>query len=289
MTYAPKGDTRGPRFEKMFRAAQTARKCFHLFRTLEELEKLQALSTDTKTPEWRRRALMVRAAAMTVYWFYDNTCFLINVKLSSFDQRTALTRDGAAWSLANAISIWLALYDLDQNSKERTRLEDKATALLKARAGATVSQTTAAKVAAAAGAAALPASTSIANGNSSTAPTTPSNGNGNGNRTARSSSQPQGGDAVVADADVEEALEEVARTNVKRFDLMGDLLRASCDFVVACNSTGFDLPLRLLGFKLHDGVIGMAGLISAISAVYKAYPSDLSRLRKRRLLGAGAP
>jgi hypothetical protein len=86
-------------------------------------------------------------------------------------------------------------------------------------------------------------------------------------------------------------LEEVARTNVKRFDLMGDLLRASCDFVVACNSTGFDLPLRLLGFKLHDGVIGIAGLISAISAVYKAFPSDMNRLRKRRLLllGGGAP
>jgi hypothetical protein len=89
---------------------------------------------------------------------------------------------------------------------------------------------------------------------------------------------------VVADADVEEALEEMARANVKRFDLVGDLLRASCDFVVACNSPGFDLPLRLLGYRLHDGVIGMAGLVSAVSAVYKAYPADMGRLRKRRLV-----
>ena len=50
-----------------------------------------------KTPEWRRRALLVRALAMTVYWFYDNTCFFINVKLSTYDPVKALSRDGAAW------------------------------------------------------------------------------------------------------------------------------------------------------------------------------------------------
>ena len=43
---------------------------------------------------------------------------------------------------------------------------------------------------------------------------------------------------------------------------------------MACNSTGFDLPKRLLGYKLHDGIIGVAGLISAISAVYKTYPTN---------------
>lgn len=48
--------------------------------------------------------------------------------------------------------------------------------------------------------------------------------------------------------------------------------QSTCDLIVACNSTGFDLPKRLLGYKLHDGIIGVAGLVSAISAVYKAYP-----------------
>lgn len=48
--------------------------------------------------------------------------------------------------------------------------------------------------------------------------------------------------------------------------------QSSCDFLVACNSTGWDLPKRLLGYKLHDGIIGVAGLVSALSAVYKAYP-----------------
>lgn len=50
-----------------------------------------------KTPEWRRRAQLVRAAAMAVYWLYDNTCFFIMIKLSSYDPVKALTRDGAAW------------------------------------------------------------------------------------------------------------------------------------------------------------------------------------------------
>jgi len=300
----------------MFRASQTARKCFHLFRTIEELEKLQALSSDTKTPQWRRRLMMLRAAAMAIYWFYDNTCFLIIVKLSTFDQRTAIARDGAAWSLANLISMWLALYDLDQNSKDRTRLEDKTAALLKARAGAGGASTgTSPTHSMAAGSAAEeevgvggPTAATVGNGAPAAGISSngPSNGvmvnrSGNGNGSSKdlrsrqavttttstasrgSSSQPQGGDAV-ADADVEEALEEMARANVKRFDLAGDLLRASCDFVVACNSPGFDLPLRLLGYRLHDGVIGMAGLVSAVSAVYKAYPADTGRLRKRRLV-----
>jgi hypothetical protein len=297
----------------MFRSSQLARKCFHLFRSLEELEKLQALSKDTKTPDWRRKALMVRAAAMTVYWFYDNTCFFINIKLSSFDQRVALTRDGAAWSLANAISMWLALYDLGEAGKEKARLEEKVAGLLvlKARGGGgktplTSTPTSSSSssiegdvVASSSSASTLAATTTASSSNNThtnthtgTTPTpstttahstTTSNGlNGNGNgingthtaslAAARQSSQPQGGD-TISDSDIEDALEDVSRINMKRFDLCGDFLRAGCDFLVACNSTGFDLPLRLFGTKLNDGVIGIAGLISAISAVYKAYPT----------------
>lgn len=291
----------------MFRSSQLARKCFHLFRSLEELEKLQALSKDTKTPDWRRKALMVRAAAMTVYWFYDNTCFFINIKLSSFDQRVALTRDGAAWSLANAISMWLALYDLGEAGKEKARLEEKVAGLLvlKARGGggggktpltstptSSSSSSIEEDVVASSSASTLAATTTASSGNNThtnthTGTTPPPssglNGNGihgNGTHThtaaplaaARQSSQPQGGD-TISDSDIEDALEDVSRINMKRFDLFGDFLRAGCDFLVACNSTGFDLPLRLFGTKLNDGVIGIAGLISAISAVYKAYPT----------------
>lgn len=50
--------------------------------------------------------------------------------------------------------------------------------------------------------------------------------------------------------------------------------QSTCDLIVACNSTGFDLPKRLLGYKFHDGIIGVAGLISALSAVYKTYPTN---------------
>jgi hypothetical protein len=266
----------------MFRASQMARKCFHLFRTLEELEKLQALCADSKSPLWRRNLLMVRAAAMAIYWYYDNTCFLINAKLSSFDQRTAVARDGAAWTLANLISIGLALYDLDRNGKERSRLEDKAAALLRSRSSNHV-------VGGAAEERAMGREGKVeANGHGH------SDAHGrkemeNGTLTASSSSssssssQPQGGD-TVAEADVEESLEEMARSSVKRFDLVGDLIRVSCDFLVACNTPGFDLPLHTLGFRLHDGIIGTAGLVSALFAVYKAYPADMGRLRKRRLM-----
>lgn len=53
---------------------------------------------------------------MAIYWFYDNICFFINVKLSNYDPVKALTRDGAAWcvracvralSKLRAFDIWL--------------------------------------------------------------------------------------------------------------------------------------------------------------------------------------
>jgi hypothetical protein len=45
------------------------------------------------------------------------------------------------------------------------------------------------------------------------------------------------------------------------------------DFVVACNAPGLDIPLRLTGHKLNDGVMGIAGLLSALAALNKAFPN----------------
>lgn len=53
-------------------------------------------------------------------------------------------------------------------------------------------------------------------------------------------------------------------------DLAGLLwwaVQSFCDLLVAANMNGFDLPLRLTGQKLSDGVTGMAGELCAIKRI----------------------
>lgn len=49
--------------------------------------------------------------------------------------------------------------------------------------------------------------------------------------------------------------------------------QAWCDLMVASNAPGVDLPLKLIGRKLHGGEIGMAGVIAALLAIYRVLPN----------------
>ncbi len=128
-------------------------------------------------------------------------------------------------TLANGISIWLALHDLGQHSQERARLEGRLATLIQARGGA------------------VPVAATIPPSSSSTT----TNGNGNGHAAAgagpgeptaapapAASQQPAGQAQIqeattsvvgVTEAEVAAALEEIARADVKQFDLLGDLVR----------------------------------------------------------------
>lgn len=45
------------------------------------------------------------------------------------------------------------------------------------------------------------------------------------------------------------------------------------DMTCAVNITGMDLPKRLLGRKLNDGIIGAAGCASALCVLYNSWPT----------------
>lgn len=50
-------------------------------------------------------------------------------------------------------------------------------------------------------------------------------------------------------------------------------LQGLADLTCASNMAGVDIPMRVLGRKLNDGVISVAGFISAICALYNTWPS----------------
>ncbi|CAN0445243.1 unnamed protein product [Ectocarpus sp. 12 AP-2014] len=51
------------------------------------------------------------------------------------------------------------------------------------------------------------------------------------------------------------------------------VLKGALDLTCAVNVTGMDLPKRLLGRKLNDGIIGAAGCASALCVLYNNWPS----------------
>jgi hypothetical protein len=62
---------------QMFRASQTARKCFHLFRSLEELEKIQALMHDQVRDKKIR--LEKKADGELTFVFFWGSCVCVSV------------------------------------------------------------------------------------------------------------------------------------------------------------------------------------------------------------------
>ncbi|DBA00160.1 TPA: LOW QUALITY PROTEIN: hypothetical protein N0F65_007785 [Lagenidium giganteum] len=47
----------------------------------------------------------------------------------------------------------------------------------------------------------------------------------------------------------------------------------SCDLIVSSNTSGIRLSERLLGQKLHDGIIGSVGCVSALVVLYNTWPT----------------
>jgi len=44
------------------------------------------------------------------------------------------------------------------------------------------------------------------------------------------------------------------------------------DLICSTNMSGVDIPLKLTGQKLNDGIIGASGVISALVTIYGCWP-----------------
>ncbi|EGZ09266.1 hypothetical protein PHYSODRAFT_549873 [Phytophthora sojae] len=58
-----------------------------------------------------------------------------------------------------------------------------------------------------------------------------------------------------------------------RFKKLLAVLKVTCDLVVSSNTGGVRLAERITGTKLHDGIIGSVGCVSAAVVLYNTWPS----------------
>lgn len=58
-----------------------------------------------------------------------------------------------------------------------------------------------------------------------------------------------------------------------RFKKFLAVLKVTCDLIVSSNTSGIRLAERITGTKLHDGIIGSVGCVSALTVLYNAWPN----------------
>ncbi|RLN02392.1 hypothetical protein BBJ28_00005499 [Nothophytophthora sp. Chile5] len=58
-----------------------------------------------------------------------------------------------------------------------------------------------------------------------------------------------------------------------RFKKLLAVLKVTCDLIVSSNTSGVRLAERITGSKLHDGIIGSVGCVSAAVVLYNAWPN----------------
>lgn len=79
----------------------------------------------------------------------------------------------------------------------------------------------------------------------------------------------QKGEGQRSVADIRANLSDV---NAEQFKHTLALIKAVLDFICAINIPGVDIPEKLLGRRLNDGVVGINGVISGLITCYNAWP-----------------
>lgn len=69
---------------------------------------------------------------------------------------------------------------------------------------------------------------------------------------------------------LQQQLDALQGGRVKKFLAV---LKVTCDLVVSSNTSGVRLAERITGTKLHDGIIGPVGCVSALTVLYNTWPS----------------
>ncbi|KAI9909158.1 hypothetical protein PsorP6_014855 [Peronosclerospora sorghi] len=75
------------------------------------------------------------------------------------------------------------------------------------------------------------------------------------------------------DAHVHELRNQLDALRNSRFQKLLALLKVTCDLVVSSNTSGVRLSERITGTKLHDGIIGSVGCVSAAIVLFNTWPT----------------
>lgn len=70
-----------------------------------------------------------------------------------------------------------------------------------------------------------------------------------------------------------DAQKKVIQIRKKAFYRNLALLKSLCDWTISSNTTSIRLSERLFGRKLHDGIIGAVGCLSASIVLYNTWPN----------------
>eukprot|EP00611_Tribonema_gayanum_P009048 TRINITY_DN18764_c0_g1_i1.p1 TRINITY_DN18764_c0_g1~~TRINITY_DN18764_c0_g1_i1.p1 ORF type:complete len:346 (-),score=121.79 TRINITY_DN18764_c0_g1_i1:259-1200(-) len=81
-------------------------------------------------------------------------------------------------------------------------------------------------------------------------------------------------DAQSQDTAVDKAAADLRAANAQHFKNCLALLKAVMDLTCAVNISGVDLPKKVFGKKLNDGVIGASGIVSALTVLYNCWPDQ---------------
>lgn len=69
---------------------------------------------------------------------------------------------------------------------------------------------------------------------------------------------------------LQQQLDALQSGRIKKFLAV---LKVTCDLIVSSNTSGVRLAERITGSKLHDGIVGPVGCVSALVVLYNAWPS----------------
>lgn len=85
---------------------------------------------------------------------------------------------------------------------------------------------------------------------------------------------------------LQEQLDALEQSRFKKFLAV---LKVTCDLIVSSNTSGIRLAERLTGTKLHDGIIGSVGCVSALTVLYNAWPNAPVKAKPVAIEAAAAP
>jgi len=92
--------------------------------------------------------------------------------------------------------------------------------------------------------------------------------------------------ATEQDRDQRALLEdEMQKFSVKQFNSFLMLVKTCCDITVSGNMPGLDIPKKLLGEKLSDGVVGILGMVSGSIICFNNWPNESATPQKSRAEG----
>ncbi|CAN0292404.1 unnamed protein product [Pylaiella littoralis] len=278
---------------KLYRTTQRSRKAFRMLKILDEAVKLQKIlrtagknqtasgSRGTGFLGYTEALMSLRCLVMGAFWTFDNLNYLTLTDTVNFGVARATKGFSRSWSVASALYILLGIDSLRKTERKRRGVLSEYAVAVSQRAVTP-------------GGNGDGRSNGHGNGESDSLGNS-SNGygnghvNGNGRGDGNRNGVPQqhqcereedeGEDGARREVRLREAL---TRANAEHFKSWLMVLKGAIDLTCAINISGMDLPKRIFGRKLNDGVVGAIGCVSALTVLYNSWPAKQQQQQQQQ-------